>query len=182
MLHALFHFPLEVHARDDFLAEVCVAWEAASAPLEATDCRVVRPRIGVVLSRAGGALPKMLTPFKLGIGGRIGDGRQWVSWIELDDLVELLVRALADDGLAGPINAVAPGPVTNAGLTAALGRALHRPTLLPLPAFAVRALFGEMGEALLLASTRVEPRVLIERGFAFGSPDIDRALTHALRT
>ncbi|MEM7201374.1 MAG: TIGR01777 family oxidoreductase [Planctomycetota bacterium] len=163
---------------DDFLADVCVAWEQASAALE-SKCRVVRPRIGVVLSTNGGALAKMRTPFRLGLGGRIGSGRQWMSWISIDDLVAVLRHCLTDDGLVGPCNAVAPQPVTNAEFTAALGHALRRPTLLPMPALAARALFGEMGDALLLSSTRVAPQALEQRGFRFRHPDVTSAL-HAL--
>lgn len=159
----------------DFLARVCVDWEDASRDLEAV-ARVVRPRIGVVLSRHGGALHRMLPPFRLGLGGRIGSGRQWLSWIALDDLVALLLHVIADDGIVGAYNATAPRPVTNAEFAQTLARALRRPAVLPLPALAVRCLFGEMGDALLLSSTRVVPQRLTAAGFAFRHPELDGAL------
>jgi uncharacterized protein (TIGR01777 family) len=161
---------------DGFLPETCVEWESASAAAEQAGIRVVRLRIGLVLAAEGGALPRMLTPFKLGLGGRVGDGRQYMSWIALEDLVAVVRRALDDDALAGALNAVAPGPVTNAEFTAVLGRVLRRPTLFPLPAFVVSLLFGEMGRELLLGSTRVVPRRLVDAGFRFRCPDLEAAL------
>jgi uncharacterized protein (TIGR01777 family) len=163
-----------------FLAETCVAWEAATEPAYRAGLRVVLLRIGIVLSMAGGALGRMLTPFRLGLGGRVGDGRQFMSWIALDDLVEVIRRAVLDESLAGPINAVAPRPVRNAEFTRALGRALRRPTPLPVPAWAVRLAFGEMGEALLLAGARVAPARLERAGFAFRHADVGAALRSIL--
>ena len=164
----------------DFLAQVCRDWEAATEAARARGIRVVNLRIGVVLSPAGGALAKMLTPFRLGAGGIIGDGSQYVSWIALDDVVGAIQHALLTESLHGPVNAVAPQPVTNRQFTKTLGHVLGRPTLFPLPAFAARAMFGEMADALLLASTRVEPRQLQTTGYAFGYPEAEDALRHLL--
>ena len=164
-----------------FLADVTRAWEAACAPASAAGVRVVNLRIGMVLSGTGGALGAMRLPFLLGLGGRVGSGTQYVSWVALEDLVGAIHAALSDDSLRGPVNAVAPRPVTNLQFTKALGRVLRRPTVLPVPAFAVRALFGQMGRELLLASTRVEPRRLQAAAFDFRHPGIDAALRHVLR-
>lgn len=159
-----------------FLADLCADWEAACAAASARGIRVVRLRMGLVLAPEGGALAKILPIFRLGLGGRIGDGRQWMSWISIHDLVRILVLSLADDGLVGAVNAVSPQPVRNADLTAALARVLRRPAMLPVPAFALRALLGELADALLLSSTRAVPRVLLERGFRFEHPQIESAL------
>jgi len=134
----------------------------------------------MVLSPRGGALAKMLPPFRLGLGGVVGGGRQWVSWITLDDLVGVLLHALGDRALAGPVNAVAPGPVTQRELTKTLGRVLRRPTVLPLPAFAARLLLGEMADELLLASTRVAAACLSAAGYRFRHPDLGGALAALL--
>ncbi len=165
---------------DDFLARVCQEWEAAAAPARERGIRVVHLRFGVILSRSGGALARMLPPFRLGLGGRLGSGTQWMSWIALADVVRLVQAVLGDDRLSGPVNAVAPGAVTNAVFTRALGRALSRPTLLPVPAFALKLLLGEMAEALLLSSTRVRPAQLEGAGFPFVAPAIGPALEQAL--
>lgn len=159
-----------------FLAEVCRAWEAAAEPARQAGIRVVHPRLGMVLSASGGALAKLLTPFRLGLGGVVGSGRQHASWIALDDLVGVLHFLLFADDIAGPVNAVAPGSVTNRELTRVLGRVLRRPTLVPLPAPAVRLLFGEMGQALLLDGARVAPARLQAAGFPFLHPDLEGAL------
>jgi uncharacterized protein (TIGR01777 family) len=164
----------------DFLADVCRAWEAATAAAAQRRIRVVNLRIGMVLSAAGGALAKMLLPFKMGAGGRIGSGQQYMSWIALDDLIGVIHHVLLTDSLQGPVNAVAPHPVTNSEFTRTLGRVLRRPTLLPLPAFAARAAFGEMADALLLASTRVEPAKLKDSHYAFRYPELEGALRHVL--
>jgi len=164
-----------------FIADLCEQWEQACAPAVAAGVRVAQLRLGVVLSTDGGALPQMLTPFRLGLGGVIGNGRQYVSWITLDDLIAAMLHLLDRSQLAGPVNLVAPQPVTNRQLTKSLGRALHRPTLLPLPAFAARLALGEIADELLLASTRVIPRRLLEDGFAFQYPDLDGALSHLLK-
>ena len=163
-----------------FLAEVCREWEAATDPAARAGIRVVRLRIGMVLSRRGGALGAMLTPFRLGAGGPVGSGVQWVSWIAIDDLVGAILHALATEALAGPVNAVAPEPVTNRELARTLGRVLRRPALLPLPAVAARLLFGQMADELLLASARVEPARLRATGFTFRHARLEDALRHEL--
>ena len=163
-----------------FLADVCRAWEAAADPARAAGIRVVHPRLGIVLTGRGGALPRMALPFRLGVGGVIGSGRQYWSWIEIGDLVRVIELCLALDTLAGPVNAVAPAPATNREFTGALGRVLARPTRVPLPAFAVRLLLGEMGQALLLDSARVLPRRLERAGFRFRHPGLEAALRAAL--
>jgi uncharacterized protein (TIGR01777 family) len=167
-------------AGEGFLPEVCRAWEAATEPLVAAGTRVVHVRIGIVLSPAGGALAKMLTPFKLGAGGVIGSGKQYMSWIGIDDLVGILYHALCTESLSGPVNASAPNSVTNREFTKTLGRVLSRPTIAPLPAFAARLAFGEMADALLLASTRVEPRKLLATGYKFRHPGLEETLRHLL--
>jgi len=165
---------------DMFLSGVCRDWEAATAPAAEAGIRVACARFGVVLSARGGALLKMLTPFRMGIGGRIGSGRQYVSWIALADAVAALRWILDHAALAGPVNVASPNPVTNAALAAALGRALHRPALLPTPAFAVRLALGQMADELLLASTRVVPAKLLGSGFNFRCPNLPEALRDAL--
>jgi uncharacterized protein (TIGR01777 family) len=163
-----------------FLADVARDWEAATAAALAHGLRVVNSRFGVVLGARGGALAKMLTPFRLGVGGVVGDGRQWMSWIALDDVVGAIQHALVTETLRGPVNAVAPGPVTNAELTRTLGRVLRRPTLVPLPAFAARLAMGEMADALLLASQRVLPARLQASGYSFRHPTLEGALRSVL--
>lgn len=163
-----------------FLAEVCRAWEAATEPAVQRATRVVHLRIGVVLSRAGGALAKMLLPFRLGAGGTLGSGKQYWSWIALDDVVGAIHHALMTDALQGPVNVVAPHAVTNREFTKTLGSVLARPTLFPMPGFAVRLAFGEMADDLLLASTRVEPKQLLATGYAFRYPKLEDALRHLL--
>ena len=163
-----------------FLAEVARAWEAAADPVRAAGIRVVHPRLGLVLAREGGALPRMVRPFRLGLGGVIGGGAQYWSWIALADVVRVIELALTLERLAGPVNAVAPQPVTNREFTRVLGRVLGRPTVLPLPAPAVRLLMGEMGQALLLASARVLPRRLERAAFRFEHPDLAGALRATL--
>jgi uncharacterized protein (TIGR01777 family) len=164
----------------DFLADVGRAWESSADAARDAGIRVVHPRIGIVLSPGGGALAKMLPAFRLGAGGPMGSGCQWMSWIALDDLTGVLQFALAEEALAGPVNAVAPSPVTNAAFGAALGAALHRPAILPVPAFALRLLFGEMAEATVLASQRVRATKLADAGYAFRYPELDGALQHLL--
>ncbi|MBN1771223.1 MAG: TIGR01777 family oxidoreductase [Deltaproteobacteria bacterium] len=154
-----------------FLADVCRAWEAAAEPASAAGVRVVRLRTGVVLSRRGGALPRMLLPFRLLVGGRLGHGRQWVSWIALDDEVGAIRHLLAADDVAGPVNLTAPRPATNAELARAVGRALRRPAALPTPAAALRLAFGKLA-SVLLDSTRAAPRVLERSGYVFRHPEL----------
>jgi len=159
-----------------FLADVCQQWELATVPARDADIRVVNLRIGVVLSRNGGALARMLTPFKLGVGGVLGSGRQYFSWITLHDLVRVIQFALNASAVSGPVNAVAPQPVTNREFTRTLGRVLHRPTVFPMPAFAARLAFGEMADEMFLASARVEPKALATAQFEFAHPQLEPAL------
>jgi hypothetical protein len=163
-----------------FLAETCVEWEAAARPAADAGLRVSHLRIGVVLHPAGGALKQMLLPFKLGLGGVVGSGEQYMSWIALDDLVGIFQYALASDSLRGPANAVAPNPVTNREFTKTLGKVLSRPTIFPMPAFAARLAFGEMADELLFSSTRVEPAKLAASGYRFAYADLEGALRHLL--
>lgn len=165
---------------DGFLADVVKAWETATGPAERAGIRVVRMRTGVVVSPAGGALGQMLLPFKMGVGGRLGSGRQYFSWVDLDDLVAAFVHALHDPGLQGPVNATAPNPVTNSAFTDALGRVLGRPTVLPVPALAVRAAFGQLGEEALLWGQRVLPVKLERSGFRFLYEGVEDSLRFQL--
>lgn len=163
-----------------FLPDVCRGWEAATRPASGAGTRVVNLRIGVVLSGRGGALKRMLPPFRLGLGGPLGNGRQFVSWISLDDVIGAIHFALLRGDVEGPVNATAPSPVTNAEFTRRLATVLRRPAVLPAPAFALRLLLGEMGDALLLASSRILPRRLEEAGFEFAHRDVESALRHEL--
>jgi len=162
------------------LPALCVAWESATEPAEKAGIRVVHLRFGVILSARGGALAKMLPPFRLGLGGPVGSGRQYMPWITLDDVVAAIEHALATDALTGPVNTVSPNPVTNLDYTKMLGRVLRRPTVFPLPAFAARLAFGEMADALLLSSARVVPEALPASGFRFRHPALEPALRHVL--
>ena len=164
-----------------FLADVCRQWEAATAPAEQAGVRVAHLRTGIVLSPAGGVLKKMVGPFKLGLGGRIGSGKQWMSWITIDDEVGAILHVLATAALSGPVNATAPNSVTNEQLTKALGQAVGRPTLMPLPAVALRLALGQMAEELLLGGQRVLPKRLLDSGYAFTAPDVEAALQGLLR-
>jgi uncharacterized protein (TIGR01777 family) len=163
-----------------FLADLCRDWEAACQPAAAKGIRVVHLRTGMVLSPAGGALGKMLTPFKMGVGGVIGSGQQFMSWIALDELLAVILFALTHDVLRGPVNATAPNLVTNREFTKTLGRVLGRPTIFPMPAFAARLAFGEMADELLLSSGRVLPAKLQAAGYKFQFPDLEPALRHVL--
>ena len=163
-----------------FLPDVCREWEAASDPLERVGIRTVRLRFGVILSRKGGALAKMLTPFKLGVGGVIGSGKQYMSWITLDDVIGVIEFALNNATLAGPVNTVARHAVTNHDFTKTLGKVLNRPTVLPMPAFAARLVFGEMANDLLLGSTRVKPERLTASGYVYKHPELEDALKAAI--
>jgi uncharacterized protein (TIGR01777 family) len=164
-----------------FLAEVCREWEDAAEPAMQAGIRVVHLRIGVVLSKQGGALDKMLLPFRLGLGGKLGSGRQWMSWIHVDDIVSAVQHALSNEAVRGPVNLVAPNPVTNAEFTATLGKALSRPAVLPAPAFALRLALGEMADGALLASARVEPARLLASGYVFRFRELQTALENILR-
>ena len=159
---------------DGFLAEVCKAWEEAARGAHSS--RTVITRFGVVLAADGGALPKMALPFRMFAGGKIGSGRQWISWVALEDLIRLLVQAVENPAMKGVYNVTAPEPVLNAELAKALGAALHRPAIMPAPAFAIRLVLGEMGDALLLASQRVLPRRASSDGFRFSETEIQPAL------
>ncbi len=163
-----------------FLAEVCRAWEGATRPAERAGVRVVTLRAGVALSPQGGALGQMLLPFKMGVGGRLGSGRQYLSWIDLDDLVAAVHHVLYTDSVRGPVNATAPHPVTNATFADALGRVLGRPTVLPVPALAVKAAFGELGKEALLWGQRVVPKKLLDSGFEFFSEGVEDSLRFQL--
>jgi uncharacterized protein (TIGR01777 family) len=165
---------------EGFLPDVAVAWEEAAEPAASAGIRVVNLRIGVALSATGGALAKMLRPFRMGLGGPIGDGSQYMSWIALDDLVKIIEFALVDDALSGAVNAVAPTPVTNAEFGRTLGRVLGRPAVLPTPKLALRLAMGEMANELLLSSTRVLPHRLQDAGFTFTHPTLESALRSQL--
>lgn len=163
-----------------FLAQVCRDWEAAAEPAVRSGIRVVNPRMGVVLSVAGGVFPWMLRPFRIGLGGPVGSGRQYMSWVTIDDLMEIILVAITHESLKGPVNAVAPNPVTNLEFTRTLGRILRRPTVFPLPAFVAHLALGEMADELLLASACVEPAYLLSTGYQFRFPRLEGALRHLL--
>jgi uncharacterized protein len=159
-----------------FLALLARDWEAESLRAEASGIRTVQMRFGVILSAVGGALPRMIVPFRLGVGGRLGSGRQWMPWIALEDAVEMIRAMIADEGLRGPVNVVAPEPVQNAEFTRVLARVLHRAAILPAPAFALRMALGEMADSLLLVSQRVLPERLVAAKYAFRFADLEFAL------
>ncbi len=163
-----------------FLADVCREWEAATRAASDAGIRTVQIRTGVVLSPKGGALGKMLTPFKMGVGGKVGSGRQWMSWIDVQDMVSAIHHILKTDLVQGPVNTVAPRPVTNAEFTRTLARVLSRPAIFPMPTFAVKLAFGEMGETVLLGSQRVEPARLVASGYPFRFVDLLASLKNVL--
>lgn len=163
-----------------FLAEVCQQWEDAADPAKQKGIRVVHLRIGVVMSPKGGALAKMLLPFKMGVGGIVGNGKQYWSWVSLDDVIGAFLYALQNEDLSGAVNAVAPRAVTNAEFTKTLGKVLSRPTIFPLPGFAARLVLGEMADDLLLSSARIEPARLLASGYQFKHPDLEGALRELL--
>jgi len=166
---------------DTFLSEVCKEWETESRRAEDSGIRTVLLRTAIVLSKDGGALATMLTPFKFGVGGIIGTGKQWMSWISLDDVVGIINYAIENHNLRGAVNVASPNPVTNEEFTKTLGDVLYRPTFLPLPEFAVNLIFGEMGDALLIHSTRVEPKRLKEAGYEFKFTNLRSAIEHAVK-
>ena len=166
---------------NDFLAKVCIEWEAATSAAVEKGIRTVHTRFGIILDENGGALAKMLTPFRLGIGGRVGSGKQWMSWVALEDVISALKFLMGETSTRGPVNFVSPNPVTNAEFTKTLGRVLSRPTFFPVPEFGARLAFGEMADALLLSSQRVEPAVLKSKGFEFRWTTLEAALRHILR-
>lgn len=163
-----------------YLPEVCQAWESEAVKAESQGIRTVRVRIGLVLDGRGGALQKMLPPFRMGVGGKLGNGKQWMSWIHLEDLVGIFRFALESTRVSGPLNGVAPYPVTNADFTRTLASVVHRPAIFPVPGFALRLLFGEMSE-VLLASQRVLPTAVEEGGYRFQFPQLPGALADMLR-
>lgn len=165
---------------EGFLPRVAVAWERSADAARQAGIRVVHPRTATVLTPAGGALERLLVPFRLGVGGRLGSGRQWMSWISIDDLVGAIHHAIITPAMDGPMNAAAPDPVTNTGFTRILARVLGRPALVPVPALALRIALGEMADPLLLASARVRPGALLRSGYRFRHPDLETALRHLL--
>lgn len=164
----------------DFLANVCREWEHATTAASTAGIRVVHLRTGVVLAKEGGALPKMVTPFRIGLGGKIGSGRQYMSWIDLEDEAQVILHCLQKDSLQGPVNSVGPSPVTNAEFTKTLGRVLSRPSILPLPAPVARLILGEMADGLLLSSQRVEPTKLLSSGYVFRHTNLEETLRRIL--
>jgi uncharacterized protein (TIGR01777 family) len=165
----------------DFLAGIARDWEAAAMRAEAAGMRVVIVRLGVILAKAGGALAKMATPIKLGVGGKLGSGKQWMSWVALEDVVSAIQLAIASASVRGPVNVVAPNPERNESFTKILARVLHRPAIFPAPAFALRLMLGEMADALLLGSERVVPQRLLDAKFPFRYAELEPALRHALQ-
>jgi len=165
---------------DDFLAEVCKAWEAATAPAADAGIRVVLLRSGLVVSRDGGVLAKMLPPFRLGVGGHMGSGRQWMSWISIQDYPRVVSMLLGTEVISGPVNIVSPNPVTNEEFARTLGRVVGRPTFVPVPRLALELALGEMAQDTVLASQRVVPRRLLDAGFEYQHPTIESALRAAL--
>ena len=163
-----------------FLPELCREWEAAASMAMAKNIRVVIPRLGMVLSSAGGALPRMLTPFRYGVGGRIGSGRQFMSWIAIEDLIGIIDHAIHCDSLNGPLNAVSPNPLTNSDFSKIIGKVLSRPSIFPVPAFILRLAFGQMAEEVLIAGARVASGKLSESGYLFLYPELEGALRHIL--
>lgn len=168
-------------AGDTFLAEVCKAWEAEARRAEDAGIRTVIFRAGMVLSKDGGAIASLLTPFKFGVGGVVGSGKQWMSWIEMDDMIAAINFAIENESIRGAVNAVSPNAVTNEEFTKTLGEVVYRPTLIPLPEFVVNLAMGEMGHTLLLDSRRAIPKRLLDAGFQFKFPDLKTALEHALK-
>ena len=166
---------------DTFLAETTKEWESESRRAEDMGIRTVLLRNGIVLSKDGGALGTMITPFKLGVGGVVGSGKQWMSWVSLEDMIAVINFAIENEKLRGAVNVVSPNPVTNEEFTKTLGEVLYRPTFLPLPEFAVNLVFGEMGDALLIDSTKVLPKRLLDSGFKFQYPELKPALGHAVK-
>lgn len=163
-----------------FLSDIATQWESATQAAEDAGIRTIHIRTGIVLSPGGGVLQKMLLPFNMGLGGVVGSGKQYMSWISIDDVIRIIGYMLNDKKLSGPFNLVAPQPVTNDGFTKSLGRALHRPTAFPMPAFAARMMFGEMADALLLSSSRVASTRLNALGYSFVDDELDKALSHLL--
>ncbi len=173
-------FENAMSVKGDFLSMTCNAWEDATEAAREAGIRVVNSRFGIILSPKGGAMSKLLLPFRLGLGGNLGNGQQYMSWIALDDVVFALNYVLNNSAISGPVNFTAPNPVTNAEFTATLAKVLKRPAIFPVPSFVVKLVFGEMADALLLASAKVKPRVLEENNFIFSYPSLESALRHLL--
>lgn len=167
---------------EGFLADLATTWEAEAIQAEALGIRVVLARFGIILARHGGALPRMMLPFRFFAGGTIGSGKQWMSWISLDDVIEIMRFALENGNVRGPVNCISPEPLQNAAFTKALAHAMHSPVFLPAPAFGLRLALGEMADALLLSSQRVLPRKLQQLGYEFLHEDLASALTHLLQS
>jgi uncharacterized protein (TIGR01777 family) len=167
--------------RGEFLVSTALEWEAAAEPARTAGARVIHARFGVVLSPDGGALAKMLLPFRLGVGGRLGNGRQWMSWVSINDVVGAIKHILVGTTLDGPVNVTSPEPVTNRELTRTLGRVLNRPAVMVVPGLALRMVYGDMARSTLLSSARVLPRALLQSGYRFQHPDLESALRHVLR-
>lgn len=165
---------------EGFLPEICTAWENESRKAADFGARVVLMRVGIVLAKDGGALAQMITPFSFGVGGVVGSGKQWMSWIALEDIVDIFVHAIEHENVRGPVNCVSPNPVTNETFTKTLGEVLYRPTIIPMPEFGVKFLFGEMGETLLLEGTRVKPQKLQDLGYQFKHPALKEAIKNAI--
>ncbi|MFN7181720.1 MAG: TIGR01777 family oxidoreductase, partial [Planctomycetota bacterium] len=170
----------ESMAGSGFLAQTAYDWEQVTKPASQCGIRVVNLRFGVVLSRVGGALPSMLVPFKLGLGGKLGNGKQYMSWITIDDVINIIYELILNNNLSGPVNIVSPNPVTNSDFTKTLGKILNRPTIVGVPSFIIRLLFGEMGKSIFLSSLRVYPEKLLSYGYKFLYPDLECALKHVL--
>ncbi len=168
-------------AGQGFLAELAQEWEAEALKAEALGVRVVLTRFGIILAKQGGALPQMMAPFKFGVGGKLGTGRQWTSWVSLEDVVGIIRSALTDASLTGPVNVVSPAPTTNAEFTRVLAEVMHRSAIFAAPAFVLRLALGEMADGALLSSQRVEPQALQQHGYAFLHSDLREALTAILR-
>jgi uncharacterized protein (TIGR01777 family) len=166
---------------DEFLGEVCVAWEAEAYPVQALGCRLVIMRTGIVLAGHGGALAQMKRPFQFFVGGPVASGTQYISWVHIDDWVALVTWAITNGSVEGAVNATAPEPVTSRALSTALGRALNRPSWLPAPGAVLRVLFGELADPLLIRGQRVVPKRALEYGFVFAHPSVDEAVAHAIR-
>ncbi|MCC5790233.1 MAG: TIGR01777 family oxidoreductase [Opitutales bacterium] len=167
---------------EGYLADLCRAWERAADQAEGKNTRVVKVRIGPVLSPSGGLLEKVLPIFRKGLGGKLGTGKQFMPWVSVDDLIRIFLFVLEKETLSGPVNAVSPEPVRNESFTKILGRLLHRPTFFPAPAFALRTAFGEMADEMLLGGAKVAPKVLLENGFEFHHPEIEKGLRWALKS
>ncbi len=164
-----------------FVTDICIPWEKETQPAKSAGIRVINMRTGVVMSDKGGALSKMLPAFKLGLGGKIGDGKQYMSWVDIEDMVRMMEFCMLTDKLEGPVNMTAPNPVTNTEFSKALGKALRRPVLFPMPALAAKIMFGEMAEELLLGGARVIPKKLVNAGYSFRYPRIDDSLARLVR-